>query len=60
MSAVTNTFENVKAVILSAHKSTTSKEKVNFYNSWAETYDQVRQKMKSAKCCTLSDIIVQK
>ncbi|XP_038563949.1 methyltransferase-like protein 27 isoform X1 [Micropterus salmoides] len=40
MSAVTNTFENVKAVILSAHKSTTSAEKVNFYNSWAKNYDQ--------------------
>ncbi|XP_040908325.1 methyltransferase-like protein 27 isoform X4 [Toxotes jaculatrix] len=40
MSAVTNTFENVKAVILSAHKSTTVREKVNFYNSWAENYDQ--------------------
>lgn len=40
MSAVTNTFENVKAVILSAHKSTTSRDKVNFYNTWAENYDQ--------------------
>lgn len=40
MSAVTKTFENVKAKILSAHKSCTSREKVNFYNSWAENYDQ--------------------
>jgi len=40
MSAVTNTFENVKAVILSAHKSTTSRDKVDFYNTWAENYDQ--------------------
>ncbi|XP_072230942.1 methyltransferase-like protein 27 [Leuresthes tenuis] len=40
MSAVSNTFENVKAVILSAHKSTTPREKVNFYNSWAGNYDQ--------------------
>ncbi|KAM4546009.1 methyltransferase-like protein 27 isoform 1-T2 [Odontesthes bonariensis] len=40
MSAVGNTFENVKAVILSAHKSTTSREKVIFYDSWAENYDQ--------------------
>ncbi|XP_029030260.1 methyltransferase-like protein 27 [Betta splendens] len=39
MSSV-NTFENVKAVILSAHKSTTSRDKVGFYNSWAENYDQ--------------------
>ncbi|KAM8742523.1 methyltransferase-like protein 27 isoform 1-T1 [Acanthopagrus schlegelii] len=40
MSADTNTFENVKAVILSCHKNTTSEEKVNFYNTWAENYDQ--------------------
>ncbi|XP_071362107.1 methyltransferase-like protein 27 [Trachinotus anak] len=40
MSVSTNTFENVKAVILSAHKSSTSRDKVNFYNSWAENYDQ--------------------
>lgn len=41
MSAVTNTFENVKAVILSAHESSTTVEKLNFYNSWAQNYDQV-------------------
>lgn len=41
MSAVTNTFENVKAVILSAHESSTIREKLNFYNSWAQNYDQV-------------------
>ncbi|KAM7374434.1 hypothetical protein PAMP_007091 [Pampus punctatissimus] len=35
-----NTFENVKALILSAHKSTTSKDKIDFYNTWAENYDQ--------------------
>ncbi|XP_005813149.2 methyltransferase-like protein 27 isoform X3 [Xiphophorus maculatus] len=40
MSADSNTFESVKAVILSAHKSTTSEEKVSFYNRWAENYDQ--------------------
>uniref|UniRef100_A0A3P9L4A6 Methyltransferase like 27 n=1 Tax=Oryzias latipes TaxID=8090 RepID=A0A3P9L4A6_ORYLA len=33
-------FENVKATILSAHESTTPREKVNFYNSWAKNYDQ--------------------
>lgn len=42
MSAVTNTFEKVKALILSVHKGTTSKEKIDFYNRWAENYDQVR------------------
>ncbi|XP_032433064.1 methyltransferase-like protein 27 isoform X1 [Xiphophorus hellerii] len=41
MSADSNTFESVKAVILSAHKSTTSEEKVSFYNRWAENYDQL-------------------
>ncbi|XP_069002293.1 methyltransferase-like protein 27 isoform X2 [Embiotoca jacksoni] len=37
---LTNTFENVKKVILSAHKGSTAKDKVTFYNSWAENYDQ--------------------
>lgn len=53
MSTATNTFENVKATILLAHKSSTSREKSNFYNSWANNYDQVRKlkciKMISAK-----------
>nr|ACQ57978.1 Williams-Beuren syndrome chromosomal region 27 protein [Anoplopoma fimbria] len=40
MAAVSNTFENVKATILSAHENTTAESKVNFYNSWAENYDQ--------------------
>ncbi|XP_047235095.1 methyltransferase-like protein 27 isoform X1 [Girardinichthys multiradiatus] len=40
MSANSNTFDSVKAAILSAHKSTTSEEKVSFYNRWAETYDR--------------------
>lgn len=38
MSSVTNTFEIVKAV----HKNTTTREKLNFYNSWVQNYDQVR------------------
>lgn len=42
MSADIKTFENVKAVILSCHKNSTSEEKVNFYNTLAENYDQVR------------------
>lgn len=42
MSANTNTYESMKAVILSAHECTTSREKIKFYNTWAETYDQVR------------------
>lgn len=41
MSAVEKSLENVKAVILSAHKSATLREKVNFYNSWAKNYEQV-------------------
>lgn len=40
MAAATNTFENVKATVSSAHQSTTSAEKVDFYNSWAENYEQ--------------------
>ncbi|XP_029375997.1 methyltransferase-like protein 27 isoform X2 [Echeneis naucrates] len=40
MSASAKTFENVKTLILSAHKNTTSRDKVNFYNSWADNYDQ--------------------
>lgn len=43
MSAVTNTYEKVKAVILSAHENSTREEKINFYNSWALNYDQVWQ-----------------
>ncbi|XP_042354535.1 methyltransferase-like protein 27 [Plectropomus leopardus] len=40
MAAPTNTFEKVKAAVLSAHKGTTPAEKINFYNSWAENYEQ--------------------
>ncbi|XP_030010205.1 methyltransferase-like protein 27 [Sphaeramia orbicularis] len=40
MSAAANTFEHVKAVILSVHKNTSSKDKIDFYNTWAENYDQ--------------------
>ncbi|XP_030602567.1 methyltransferase-like protein 27 isoform X2 [Archocentrus centrarchus] len=40
MSAVTDTFEHVKAVIQSVHKNATSRDKINFYNSWAEHYEQ--------------------
>ncbi|KAJ7996097.1 hypothetical protein DPEC_G00233540 [Dallia pectoralis] len=34
------TFEDVKDVILSAHKNTAAGDKVNFYNTWAEDYDK--------------------
>lgn len=40
MSSVTNTFENVKAVILSAHKNSTARDKLSFYNTWAKNYEQ--------------------
>ncbi|XP_017292660.1 methyltransferase-like protein 27 [Kryptolebias marmoratus] len=40
MSANTNTFESIKAVLLSAHKHCSSTDKVKFYDTWAETYDQ--------------------
>ncbi|KAM9788862.1 methyltransferase-like protein 27 [Neosynchiropus ocellatus] len=39
MSAVSKSFEDVRAVIQAAHKNVTAEEKVNFYNSWAQTYD---------------------
>lgn len=51
MSAVTKTLEmasenaalpeNVKALLLTAHNTSTAKEKINFYNTWAQNYDQV-------------------
>lgn len=44
-----NTLEHVKAVILSAHSGSTTSEKVNFYNSWADDYDQVGWKCKRVK-----------
>lgn len=56
MSAGTNTFENVKAVILSAHESSTTREKLNFYNSWAQNYDQVWE-MKLSKRATSGNIL---
>nr|XP_040036772.1 LOW QUALITY PROTEIN: methyltransferase-like protein 27 [Gasterosteus aculeatus aculeatus] len=40
MAAGGKAFEHVKKTILSAHESTLSGEKVTFYNSWAESYDQ--------------------
>lgn len=36
----TRTFEDVKKVILSAHRNTGADDKVGFYNTWAECYDQ--------------------
>lgn len=32
--------ENLKTVFLSAHENTTAREKIEFYNSWAENYDE--------------------
>lgn len=40
MSAAPNTFEHVKVAILSAHKNTSSKDKIDFYNTWGENCDQ--------------------
>lgn len=40
MATINDKFENVKAVILSVHKNTTTKDKVGFYDTWAEKYDQ--------------------
>ncbi|XP_053504868.1 methyltransferase-like protein 27 isoform X2 [Ictalurus furcatus] len=38
--ADTRTFEDVRNTVLSAHKNTGSEEKVTFYNTWAESYEQ--------------------
>nr|XP_057943413.1 methyltransferase-like protein 27 [Doryrhamphus excisus] len=38
--AESRTFEIVKDVVLTAHKSCTTAEKIDFYNVWARTYDQ--------------------
>lgn len=39
--AGTRTFTDMRNTVLSAHKGTGSKEKVAFYNSWAESYEEV-------------------
>lgn len=39
--ADTRTLEDVRNIVLSAHKNTGPKEKVAFYNTWAESYEQV-------------------
>ena len=41
MSSETRTLDDVKEVILSAHKNLSPAEKVEFYNTWAEDYDKV-------------------
>ncbi|XP_060792189.1 methyltransferase-like protein 27 isoform X3 [Neoarius graeffei] len=38
--ADTRTFADVRNTILSAHENTETKEKVAFYNTWAESYEQ--------------------
>ncbi|CAN9501127.1 unnamed protein product [Ophioblennius macclurei] len=40
MSSDTKTFENVKGMILSAHKDSTAGDKISFYNTWAKSYEQ--------------------
>uniref|UniRef100_UPI0037E7C8FF methyltransferase-like protein 27 isoform X1 n=1 Tax=Semicossyphus pulcher TaxID=241346 RepID=UPI0037E7C8FF len=40
MSDGTKTLENVRELILSAHKGSTLEDKINFYNSWADNYEQ--------------------
>ena len=42
MSSETRTFDNVKDIILSAHKNISPADKIDFYNKWAEDYDNVR------------------
>ncbi|XP_033834659.1 methyltransferase-like protein 27 [Periophthalmus magnuspinnatus] len=40
MASSSDQFERVKAVILSCHEDTSAEEKINFYDTWAENYDQ--------------------
>ncbi|XP_036381094.1 methyltransferase-like protein 27 [Megalops cyprinoides] len=40
MGDTTRTFSDVKNVILSAHKNTGAEDKINFYNNWADIYEQ--------------------
>ncbi|XP_060792188.1 methyltransferase-like protein 27 isoform X2 [Neoarius graeffei] len=40
--ADTRTFADVRNTILSAHENTETKEKVAFYNTWAESYEQLQ------------------
>ncbi|XP_076025000.1 methyltransferase-like protein 27 [Genypterus blacodes] len=40
MSTDTNTFEHVRAVLTLASKDTATADKMEFYNNWAENYEQ--------------------
>ncbi|KAK7878754.1 hypothetical protein WMY93_030914 [Mugilogobius chulae] len=40
MTSSNDQFEHVKAVILSCHGDTSAEEKMNFYDTWADNYDQ--------------------
>lgn len=40
MASTEDQFENVKALVLSAHEDCTADAKINFYDSWAKKYDQ--------------------
>lgn len=41
MANTSRTFSDVRNVILSAHKNTGAQDKVGFYDTWAENYEQV-------------------
>lgn len=41
MANSSRTFSDVRNVILSAHKNTGAQDKVGFYDTWAENYEQV-------------------
>ncbi|KTF89123.1 hypothetical protein cypCar_00020306, partial [Cyprinus carpio] len=40
MTNTSQTFSDVRNVILSAHKNTGAQDKVSFYDTWAENYEQ--------------------
>lgn len=45
------TFSDVRNVILSAHKNTGAQDKVGFYETWAEDYEQVNLRQQSFSQC---------
>lgn len=51
MATVTNTFENVKAAVLLAHKNSSTADKIGFYNNWAKNYERVRQVLRETFLC---------
>uniref|UniRef100_A0A8C1I125 Uncharacterized protein n=1 Tax=Cyprinus carpio carpio TaxID=630221 RepID=A0A8C1I125_CYPCA len=50
MTNTSQTFSDVRNVILSAHKNTGAQDKVSFYDTWAENYDAAGFPLLAAEC----------